>query len=314
MVEHREGLSFRVAGRTLSGRALVYGDTADMGDFRERFEPGAFGAVRTIPINLQHDRRLIVTEAALLTDSARSLDVRADLPEGSAALALVRRGALNGFSIEFKAQSERRGAGVRVVERADLTGLALVDRGAYPASKAEVRARSGRTMRSSVPYDEFLACECIAQRGPGSGGSCIPEARFSKMAGEAMADLIGGIERDILVVAGNYRRPLASASRGTLRATSTDAGLEIEVDLPAGAIGDEVIAAHEAAGVIIRPFVDPDRSEFVDGPDGRTYSRPHLRAFIVGSTDTKKGWPTPKIEYDGDRAAPAPARRRRRWH
>ena len=110
MIEHREGVSFRVAGRTLSGRALVYGDVAP--DFRERFEPGAFGEVRTVPINIQHDPRLIVTDTALLTDTARSLDVRADLPAGSAALALVRRGALTGFSIEFHAKAERREAGI----------------------------------------------------------------------------------------------------------------------------------------------------------------------------------------------------------
>ena len=151
MVEHRAGVSFRVAGRTLSGRALVYGDTADMGDFRERFEPGAFGEVRTIPINLQHDRRLIVAESALLTDSARSLDVRADLPEGSAALALVRRGVLSGFSIEFRPRSERREAGIRVVERADLAGLALVDRGAYPQSSVELRRGRRGDSKTSPP-------------------------------------------------------------------------------------------------------------------------------------------------------------------
>ena len=273
MVEHREGLSFRVAGRTLSGRALVYGDTADMGDFRERFEPGAFGAVRTIPINLQHDPRLIVTEAALLTDSARSLDVRADLPEGSAALALVRRGRAQ------RLQHRIQGA-VRTPRSRCSRGRAGRSHRPGAGGSGSVSGEQGRGPGTLRPDD---AIECAVRRIPGvrvhratragSGGSCIPEARFSKMAGEAMADLIGGIERDILVVAGNYRRPLASASRGTLRATSTDAGLEIEVDLPAGAIGDEVIAAHEAAGVIIRPFVDPDRSEI-----RRRTGRPHVLA------------------------------------
>ena len=79
MIEHREGVSFRVSGRVLSGRALVYGDISP--DFNERFLPGAFGEVRTVPVNLQHDPRLVVSEAATLIDSARSLDVRADLPE-----------------------------------------------------------------------------------------------------------------------------------------------------------------------------------------------------------------------------------------
>ena len=298
MVEHRLSPEFRVQGRTLSGRALVYGDVSP--DFRERFEPGAFGAVGTIPVNLQHDKSLVVAPSAILTDSPRELRVRADLPEGSAALALVKRGALSGFSIEFHARAERREAGIRIVERAELTGLALVDRGAYPQSTAEIRKRSGRVLKSTVPYDRELACECIAQHGPGSGGTCVPLAKFSKVAGDEMARTINEAyeeaQRDILAVAGNFRRPLGSVSRGTLRATSTDKGLDLEIDLPVGAVGDEVIAANDTAGVIVRPLIDMDRSEFVDTAAGREYSKPHLRAFIVGATDTKKGWPDAVIE------------------
>lgn len=294
MIEHRLAQEFRIAGRTLTGAAMVYGDTSP--DFRERFLPGAFGEVRTIDVNLQHDPDLVAARGAMLTDGPRELRVRAELAEGSAALGLVRRGALNGFSIEFHARSERRESGVRVVERADLTGLALVDRGAYPAAKAEIRKRSGKRLRSSVPYDRELACECIAQQGPGSGGTCVPIAKFSKAAGDEMAAMMERAENDVLAVAGNFKRPLGSVSRGTVRARSTDDALEIEIDLPAGAVGEEMIAANETAGVLIRPLIDPARSEFIDTARGREYSKPHLRAFIVGSTDTKSGWPDVVIE------------------
>ena len=214
--EHRAGCEFRVAGRTLSGTAMRYGDVSP--DFRERFLPGAFGEVRSIAVNLQHDRNVIVVPDALLTDSPRELRVRAELPPGSAALNLVRRGALNGFSVEFHAESERRESGIRVIERAVLAGLALVDRGAFPGATAEVRARSGRTLRSKIPYDKFAACECIEKMGPGSGGTCVPMVRFTKLAGELMADAFGEADRQhMLAVAGNFRRPLGSVSKGTLR-------------------------------------------------------------------------------------------------
>ena len=147
MEPERRYAAFRVAGRTLTGRALVYGDVAP--EFRERFVPGAFGEVRTIPINLQHDPAIIVVPEAVIADGPRELSVRADLPEGSAALALVRRGSLTGFSIEFHALEERREAGIRVIERAELTGLALVDKPAYPASGAEVRASAAHGWRSA---------------------------------------------------------------------------------------------------------------------------------------------------------------------
>lgn len=144
-IEHRFA-AFRVAGRTLTGRALVYGDVAP--EFRERFEAGAFGEVPpAMPLNLQHDSALIVVPDAALTDGARSLEVRADLPEGSAALSLVRRGALTGFSIEFRSQSERVEGGIRVIERAELSGLALVDTPAYRESAAEVRGRPAARRR-----------------------------------------------------------------------------------------------------------------------------------------------------------------------
>ena len=146
--EHRAGAEFRVSGRTLTGKALVYGDLSP--EFGERFEPGAFGPDVAAPVlNLQHDRGMVILPAGayVLTDSPHELQVRAELPEGSAALRLVKRGALNGFSVEFHAKAERREAGVRVIERAELAGLALVDQGAYPQSTAEVRARSGRTRR-----------------------------------------------------------------------------------------------------------------------------------------------------------------------
>ncbi|MDD9980193.1 MAG: HK97 family phage prohead protease [Gammaproteobacteria bacterium] len=141
MEAERRYADFRVSGRTLSGRAIPYGEVSP--DFAERFLPGAFGPeLPTVPLNLQHDTtiELIPAGGLALTDGPRALEVRAELPEGSAALALVRRGALTGFSVEFHAESERREAGIRVIERARLVGVALVDKPGYPGATAEVRA------------------------------------------------------------------------------------------------------------------------------------------------------------------------------
>ena len=221
MTEHRLSPEFRIQGRTLSGVAMRYGDVSP--DFRERFVPGSLSPVPAVPLRLQHDPAIEILPAGgfILNDMPRSLEVRADLPADSAALALVRRGALQSFSVGFHALQERREAGIRVVLRGRLVEISLCDRGAYPQAKAEVRARSGRRMRSRIPYDKSLACECIAQMGSGSGGACVPMAKFSKAAGDAMAEMVASAERDVLAIAGNYRRPLGSASRGTLRATST---------------------------------------------------------------------------------------------
>ena len=313
MVEHREGLEFRVQGRVLSGVVMRYGDVSP--DYAERFEPGAFAPVPAVPMRLQHDARMEILPAGgfILNDGPRELTIRADLPEGSAALALVKRGACRGWSVGFHAREERREAGIRVVSKAALVEISLCDRGAYPEAKPEVRAKSGRTLRSTIPYDESLACECLKR---GGGSACIPLARFTKVAGDEMARVINDAlaeARDVLAIMGEYRRPIASASRGTLRAVSTDDALDLEMDLPAGEVGDAVVSAHEAAGIVARPLIDFERSEFTDTDRGREYTAPWLRAILVGATDSKQGWPEPTIAYDGDRAAPAPARRRRFW-
>ena len=134
---------FAVAGRTLTGRAIVYGDVSPQ--FRERFEPGAFGEIPPVGLNLQHDRAMTILEAGSfdLVDGPAALEVRAELPERSAAIRLVSRKTLTGFSIEFNPISDRVVRGIRVIERAELTGIALVDRGAYPMSIAEVRHARG---------------------------------------------------------------------------------------------------------------------------------------------------------------------------
>ena len=150
MNEHRLAPEFRVdeSGRTLTGRVLAYGDVADMGAFRETFAPRAFVELPlTINVNLQHDPDVIVARDAVLADHPRELRVRASLPEGSAAVQLVKRRSVDSFSIEFHALKERREAGIRVIERAVLSGLALVDRGAYPQSKGRSPASWWRRTR-----------------------------------------------------------------------------------------------------------------------------------------------------------------------
>lgn len=131
--------------RRLSGVAVRYGDTARLPWGRERIEAGAFAPVGDVILNAQHERAapLARTGAGLeLMDTADALTIRADLPATRAAddvLELVRSGVLRGLSIEFRAIAERIEAGVRVIERAMLSGIAVVDSPAYPQSEVEAR-------------------------------------------------------------------------------------------------------------------------------------------------------------------------------
>ena len=306
--EHRAGTEFRVSGRTLSGVAMPYGTISP--DFRERFVPGAFAPVPAVALNLQHDRRMEILPAGglVLNDTARALEVRAELPADSAAIRLVQRGALNGFSVEFNAREERREAGVRVIERAELTGLALVDAGAYPQATAEVRARSGRTLRARIPVDTDVACEC-------AGGGCTHANFQAEALGEMWGDVFRkGTKRIAAAYLNSYAQPIASTSRGTLRGRIVGVnGFQVDMDIPDSQAGRDLIAAWESSGIVVRPFIRDMQGDVVDGVRHVTGGR--LAAFIVSATDAREGWPDPEFVptpgMDGERAAPQ--RRRRLW-
>ena len=159
MLEFRyAALEFRDAPDSpgvVEGTVLSYGSEAKLPGFRERFEPAAFGdlAGADVMANLQHDRGrpLARTGGGGLSfeDSATALRARLELPrtrDGEDAAELLRRGVLRGFSIEFAVRRERFTSGVRVVERARLIGLALVDRPAYGDSLASLATRAAASL------------------------------------------------------------------------------------------------------------------------------------------------------------------------
>ena len=301
--EFRDGPELRIQGRTLVVVALKYGDVANLGGgVRERFEAGAFQPLGDVSLNLQHDGGHVLARSGnglTVIDGPRSLELRAELT-GTAELDLVRRGALNSFSIEFHAVAQRTEGDVRVIERARLSAIALVDRGAYPASKAEIRARLGQTMRATIPTGSKLDCDCV-------DAGC--QVEFEDDSLEFSGELIAAY--------GNFQSPLASTRRGTLRIRQRDGGAEIEVDLPDSDAGRAVLAASSAAGVVIRPYVDKRSAEYETTAEGtRVYQHAPVRAVIVSATDKRRGWPdpelvaTPNLDVEARRAAPG---RRRLW-
>ena len=299
-VEHRAGCEFRVAGRTLSGTVLRYGDMSP--EYRERFMPGAFAPVPAVPLNLQHDSRMVVLDAGeyILSDGPRALSIRAELPAGSAALQLVRRGALNGFSVEFHSRAERRESGVRVIERADLVGVGLVDRPSYPGSTAEVRRESrapsatigaGREgygnawARSHIAADKRpKSCKCLP------GDSKCRRVRFKPGAFDRTVREVEAGRHDVLAHSGSFRpeNVLGSTRSGVvvldiaparprpfvlpadpdapLRTIVTPGSLLISFlqGVLGGAAGEALSRSLELAPPIVRPLVNDDESEFED--------------------------------------------------
>ena len=288
-------LECRAEGRRLIGPAIRYRDISP--SHRERFEPGAFTLDnKTRWLNYRHepDRVLAFTNGGglELRDSPQELLVSAVLPGiplADHALAEVRNKKLKGFSVEFRAVDEKMENGLRIIQRAELAGVGLVADPSYSSSQAELRARSGRTLRATIPEGVKLACMC-------SGGAEVKFAQFaenaiSEMLDNAFAKVEAELGNPVIAAFENYSQPLASARRGTVRRAARNA---VDIDIPKSSAGDSVLSAAEDAGVIVRPFLSTDSVSVIEG-DTAVYSRARVRAFVISSTDQRSGWKEPLL-------------------
>ena len=130
-------------GRTLSGVVVPYGVTSP--SHREKFLPGS---VRTAPrgvVNAAHDRSRAISGwpgAVEFREAPEGLEATItvdDTDEARQAIAEVRAGTLNGFSVEFNRAKSSTVAGVRQITDAVLVGLAVVSAASYPGTRVELR-------------------------------------------------------------------------------------------------------------------------------------------------------------------------------
>ncbi|MDE0332257.1 MAG: HK97 family phage prohead protease [Nitrospinae bacterium] len=129
----------------LRGVVMPYLERTKIGSFEERFKSGAFGDIGELRLNMAHDRKrpLCVNKKGgglRLIDSETELRAEVDLPDtadGRDARELIKRGVLSGFSVEFRSVDETWNDNLRTINRAELGGLALVDRPQYISAVIE---------------------------------------------------------------------------------------------------------------------------------------------------------------------------------
>ena len=145
-LELREGADGAPA--ELRGTVLKYGDVSTFGDWSETFAAGALKpASRGVVLNRQHDRALPLArtpDTMTLEEGPDAVRMVAKLPDTAAArdvVALVRSKVLRGLSAEFHAVREKWTGKRREVLEAVLTGIGVVDDGAYPGSTVEARSQ-----------------------------------------------------------------------------------------------------------------------------------------------------------------------------
>ena len=271
-------LEVRLAGRTLRGVAIRYGERSL--DRAETFEPGAFAPLGEVSLNLQHDPLRVIADTREGTlrvfDTAAALSIEADLREGSAELSLLRRRALRGLSVEFVAASERRRAdGLRVIERAALPGIGLVDASSY-RSQVELRqAFDDAWLTGEIRFGRPMSCRC-------SGPTC-----------DRVEFQIGSLDvgRSTLAIGGSgYASVLGSLARGNVVIEESADAMRVGLTGPRDSEAARQIAdAAAVAPVYLRPILDLDASEYSEAEGLRTFQRASVRAFLIKPTDASGG-------------------------
>ena len=150
-VERRAALGeIRVEGRKISGIVLRYGEVSP--SHRERFEVGAMRLADAVHLDLHHDREKVIAfhpnGGLTIAGEGDVVELFADLPPipgADRALEEIRAGTTSGLSVEFRCVKERREAGIRVIEEAVLSGVALVRSPSYLGSRVEARHRRRRS-------------------------------------------------------------------------------------------------------------------------------------------------------------------------
>lgn len=262
----------------LSGTVIRYGEVAR--DRPEMFQPGSFvSGLDRAALNLQHDQGTKVAEQPdrlTFTDSPEALHLRARLRRDSAEVRLVERRALRGLSVEFVALSESARGGLRVIEKAHLHGVGLVDQGSYAGSEVELRQLGG-WLDGLIPANREVACECQGD-----------DVCFVEFLDGAFDETLASADEILAVSGGGFNRVLGSKRRGSLLLEATDEGLEVGLTEVTPAARD-VIESSRAAPFYARPILDDAASESVIEGRTRKFSKATIRAILVKPTVNSEG-------------------------
>ena len=130
----------------IEGVVVTYNEITSRTVFgKEKILPRSFGNLTTadVVLNKQHDRSKPIARTGkgglTLIDSPLELRAKAILPDTAEArdtVKLIEDEVLQGFSVEMIVLQERQESAVRVIEKASLVGIAVVDRPAYKLSRA----------------------------------------------------------------------------------------------------------------------------------------------------------------------------------
>lgn len=140
---------FNKEERTVAGLAVPYNETIDVGGYKERIEPGAFGEPKDVKLFYGHNHRnggLPIGKVIETKETKAGLEIKAQISKttaGDEVYTLLRDEVLTKFSVGFRPVENRMEDDVVVRTKADLFEVSVVPMPAYAgATIAEVREDS----------------------------------------------------------------------------------------------------------------------------------------------------------------------------
>ena len=309
-------ISYRTGQGKLEGTAVRYGDIARIsspdGYYNETVMPGAFGNLADADaiLNVMHDRArpLARTGGGLVLDDSRErLSLSAALPntqEGQDARAMLETRVYRGLSVEMGVLADDidLAARLRRITRAELRGIALVDRPAYEGSEAVLKRFldvEDRAKSVNALY-KYGNTETIADTG---------RRRKRRIMPGAFRGSIDDPQQEITLSLGrNPNAAIGSKLAGTLILRDKESGLEIEVKSPPDTTAMRDFEAQVSAGMtahVIPEFRELDGA-YQDipepgnpGVDIRVYSAVKLYALALAVREPKGAESQVAIENRG---------------
>ncbi|BAH55223.1 hypothetical protein ROP_69760 [Rhodococcus opacus B4] len=146
--------------RQVTGLAVPYGQTIDLGGFQERVERGAFDTTKSVPLLWGHDHRDIpIGRVTAMRDTEHGLEIDAvlnDTDKGENVYRALKAGDVSKFSIGFIPTKSRKEGDVIVREKATLKEVSVVNFPAYTkASVTSVREADNKNNKENKMEDNF---------------------------------------------------------------------------------------------------------------------------------------------------------------
>lgn len=142
--------------RTIAGLAVPYGQTVDVGDYKESFVRGVFDGSTDVKLFNEHKEIIGLVTKGEDTEAGYAIEARiSKTSAGNDTYELLKDGAVNKFSVGFVPVEQRDDNGVVVRTKATLKEVSVVAFPAYNgASISEVRAEEKTNNKEDITMSE----------------------------------------------------------------------------------------------------------------------------------------------------------------